>query len=375
METIYFKNLNRLIRKSEVLLTALLFASMLKPAKICAQTQNGQIGFSVYSSGYYTVSDYAGFSSGNSTHTFHIQLSGTYINISNWSIKARVNGAILPLDGAQNVGGIPFPENKIKMQLSADNNTSPTLGEIGVPLTSMPLTSGGEITLIPNSAAPLFLQSPDNSHKNIEYYFQIHIEGGAYLDQLRNRQQWKIIKYNVPITFTLYNGAGAPIGSRSVTYTIQLEYTFTGTPPPTAPTYSIEVMGDARDGSLNFNTLSSYINGTSVTYSNGLKVTSSTAFEVTVKSRFTHFSNPTGDLLPIDILRLQLTPGSQAPTNAQYNTINVSTQPQQIMRSQSGRNESMFMNIIYSAAGNDERLIQAKSGKYSTSIVYELLPR
>jgi hypothetical protein len=347
---------------------------LLNGNQLCAQQQNGTVRFNVYSSGYYNVSDYAGYSSGNSTHTLHIQLNGTYINIPNWSIKARVNGAILPNSGAQNIGGVPFPENKIKIQLNSDDGDSPTLLQIGAPLTPTPLSTATEAAIIPHSNAPLFLQSQYESYLQLRYKFEIHIEGGDYLDQMKNRSQYQHIVYSVPITYTLYNGSGVEIGTTNVTYSIQIPQNLTGT-PPTSPQYGIEVIGMAKDGTLEFNTLASYINGVSVTYPDALKVTSNTAFEVTVKSRFNHFTNTTGDLLPVEILKLQLVAGSQAPANASYPNVTVSTQAKQIMYSQTGKNTPMFMDIIYSANGNDERLLNAKSGKYTNVLVYEILPK
>lgn len=55
MKTIDVKNISQIVRNSVVWITAILFVSILKPTTVWAQTQNGTIEFSVYSSGYYTV--------------------------------------------------------------------------------------------------------------------------------------------------------------------------------------------------------------------------------------------------------------------------------------------------------------------------------
>ena len=68
-------------------------------------------------------------------------------------------------------------------------------------------------------------------------------------------------------------------------------------------------------------------------------------------------------------------PGSQSPNAAIYNPIQLSTQPQTVMRSTQIRLQPMLMDLEYSAAGNDQRLIDAEQGRYTTVLIYELIPR
>jgi len=226
--------------------------------------------------------------------------------------------------------------------------------------------------LIPSSQAPLLSQP--NSYSDNNLYFEIIIAGGSYLDQLKNKQAYQIIVYKVPLTFTLYNGNGVPIGSKNVEYSIQVNQNLTGN-PGTNPQYSLEILGGARDGVLDFNSLSSYMNGVMVNYPDAVKVNSTTGFELTTKSQYNQFGNETGDVLPINILNLQLEAGTNSPVGAQYPAIALSTSTQMVMRSDIGKNSPMFMNIKYSVAGNDDRLLQAKSGNYSTVLIYQLTPR
>lgn len=341
---------------------------------VCSVQAKAQVTFNVHGGGYFNILDYAGYVSGTDSHRFQFGLNGTNINVPNWSIKARINGQIQPTGGAQNVGGIPFPADKISFRFTRDDGNSPTLSQINAPMTPIPFVSGSEVPLIPSAQAPLLLQSPYNSYKQINYYFEIVIAGGGYLDQLKNRQANSIIVYNIPITFTLYNSSGQPIGSRSVEYSIQLNQSLTGN-PGTTPQYSLEILGEARDGVLDFNSLSSYMNGVMVTYPDAVKVNSTTGFELSAKSQYNQFGNQTGDVLPINILNLQLEAGTDSPAGAQYPTIQLSTTPQMVMRSDIGKSSTMFMNIKYSVAGNDDRLLQAKSGNYSTVLIYQLTPR
>ncbi len=350
-------------------LAALFLASLffLTPAK-------AQVTFNVYSGGYFNITDYGGYISGNDSHSFHFQLQGTNINIPNWSIKVRINGQILPTGGQQNVGGIPFPADKISLRFTGDNGGSLNLVQINAPMTAIPLVSGAEIPMIPSSQAPLFLQHPYGDYKQFKLFFEVQIAGGSYLDQLKNQRASQIIVYNVPLTFTLYDGNGVPIGTENTNYSIQINQTMTGN-PGTEPQYSLEILGDARDGTLDFNSLASYLNGTSVTYPNAVKVNATTGFEISTKSQYIQFGSQTSDVLPIDVLQLQLQPGSDAPAGAQYPAIQLSTSPQLVMISDIGKSTPMFMNIRYSAAGNDDRLIQAKQGKYTTVLIYQLTPR
>lgn len=343
-------------------------------AVFCSIPLAAQISLSVYSGGYFNVTDYGGYVSDTDNHRFHIQWAGTNINVPNWAIKARINGPIQASGGQQNVGGIPFPADKISFRFTRDDGNSPTLAEINAPMTPIPFVSGGEVALIPSSNAPLFLQSPNNDHRQLNLFFEIKIEGGGYLDQLKNKQAYQTILYNVPITFTLYNAQGVPIGSKNVEYRIQLNQNLTGN-PGTPPQYSLEIVGGARDGLLDFNSLASYMNGVSVNYNDAVKVNSSTGFELTTKSQFNEFGNATGDVLPINILQVQLQAGTNAPIGAVYPSIQLSTTPQLVMRSDVGKTSTMFMNIKYSVEGNDDRLLQAKGGNYATVLIYQLTPR
>lgn len=347
-------------------------AFLLGMVAICSVQAKAQVSFHVYSGGYFTITDYAGYVSGVDAHRFHIEIRGTNINIPNWSVKARLNGLISPQGGQQNVGGIPFPADKISFRFTRDDGKSPTLAQINAPMSPIPFVSGAEVALIPSSQAPLLSHPSFYSDNNL--YFEIIIAGGSYLDQLKNKQPYQIIVYKVPLTFTLYNGNGVPIGSKNVEYSIQINQNLTGN-PGTNPQYSLEILGEARDGVLDFNSLSSYMNGVMVNYPDAVKVNSTTGFELTTKSQYNQFGNETGDVLPINILNLQLEAGTNSPAGAQYPPIQLSTSPQMVMRSDIGKNSTMFMNIKYSVAGNDDRLLQAKSGNYSTVLIYQLTPR
>jgi len=117
------------------------------------------------------------------------------------------------------------------------------------------------------------------------------------------------------------------------------------------------------------------LHGTSVQYADAVKVNSKSAFELTVKSQQPHFAQASGETLPIDILQIELQNGSASPAHAQYRAVTLATSPNMLMYSGTGSQQPMFMDLQYKTLANDQRLIQASSGKYSGVLVYELVPR
>lgn len=331
-----------------------------------------QVRLDQFGTEYVAVTDYAGFTSPPQAGKFMIHLDGNSINLPNWSLKAKINSPIYA--GEPNVGGIPFPAEKIRIRFTSDNGTSPTLSEIRPPMSPIPLAAGVETPLIARSLAPL--QTGSNQHYlAIEIYYEISIEGGAYLDQMMNKNPYHHMKYQFPITFTLYDGSGRALNADIKNTQIHILPQLSGSPGPTEPAFSLEIIGNARDGSLNFTNLEHYLLGASVNYADAVKVNSKTAFELTVKSQQPHFAQASGETLPIDILQVELHNGSASPAHAQYRTVTLTTTPNMLMYSGTGSQQSMFMDLQYKTLANDQRLIQASSGKYSGVLVYELVPR
>lgn len=331
-----------------------------------------QVRLDQFGTEYVAVTDYAGFTSPPQAGKFMIHLDGNSINLPNWSLKAKINSPIYA--GEPNVGGIPFPAEKIRIRFTADNGISPTLSEIRPPMAPIPLATGAEASLIATSQAPLRNGSGQH-YTQIELYYEISIEGGSYLDRMKSRREYQHMHYHFPITFTLYDETGKPLTSDVLTTQIHIGSHLNGSSGPVEPAFGLEIRGNARDGSLDFNSLERYLQGVSVDYPDAVKVNSKTAFELTVKSQHDHFLHASGETLPIDILQVQLQSGSTSPSHAQYPVVTLSPTPKILMYSGTGSAQPMSMNLSYKTLANDQRLIQASPGRYTGVLVYELIPR
>lgn len=334
-----------------------------------------QLRFNVYSGGYFNVTDYAGYTTPDGAHQFHVTYQGQQINEPHWVVKARINGQIRPVSG-QNVSGLPFPTEKLSFRFTHDNGSSPTLAEIGASTVSIPFNAAGETVLIPQSKAPISYQSQYPGSMQFNLFFAINVAGGVYLDQFKNRAAYQIIVYAVPITFTLYAQGGNVLGYQDVVYYIQVNQTLSGM-PPSEPTYSIEVLGDARESKLEFGSVTNYMDGVTALYSDGLKVNASTGYSIMAKAMSPVLVSLDGAqaTLPISVVNLRLQPGSNPALGGSYAEIALSDSYQVLFQAAAGQDVPQFFTISYRTAANDERLLNARSGTYTTTLLYQLLPQ
>lgn len=334
-----------------------------------------QLRFNVYSGGYLNVTDYGGYTTPDGGHQFHIQYQGQQIDEPNWAIRARINGQIRPVSG-QNVSGLPFPADKLSFRFTHDNGNSPTLAEIGASTVFIPFNAAGETLLIPKSNASIRYQNSYGGSMQFNLYFAIQVAGGTYLDQFKNSAPYQIIVYAVPITFTMYNQEGNILGYQDVVYHIQVNQTLSGT-PSAEPAYGIEVLGDAREGKLEFGSIGNYTEGVTVAYNDGLKINSNTGFSVAVKAVGPEMVSRSGGqgTLPVSVVHLRLYPGSSPAQLGSYGEITLSDAYQVLFNTPVGRSTAQFFNIAYRTVGNDERLLHARSGTYTTTLLYQLVPQ
>ncbi len=334
-----------------------------------------QLRFNAYSGGYFNVTDYAGYTAPEGSHRFHIQYQGMEINEPNWGVRARINGQIRPVSG-ENVSGLPFPAEKLRFQFTHDSGNSPTLADIGASMASIPFNALGETVLIAESNVPIAYQNPYGGSMQFHLYFTMHVAGGSYLDQMKNRAAYQMIVYSVPITFTLYGQAGGVLGYQDVVYHIQVNQTLSGAPQE-EPVYGLEVLGAAREGTLEFGNVSNYVGGVTATYPDGLKVNANTGYSVAVKTIGPELTSLAGGqaTLPVSVVNLRLEPGSNPASSGQYTEIALSDGYQVLFAANTGREAPQFFTIVYRTTGNDERLLRARSGTYTTVVLYQLLPQ
>src|SRR5690606_11892043 len=118
--------------------------------------------------------------------------------------------------------------------------------------------------IIPNSQYAIRTGSQHLNNNQLRFSFDIIVEGGSYLEQLKS---WQNYVMNMEFTFT-----SSVVNPSKTNRVIQFQIHPDDT-PPIAPTYGIQINSNARNGLLEFKTLSDYVNGVSQTYPNGLLVT------------------------------------------------------------------------------------------------------
>lgn len=336
---------------------------------------------SVYGAHHYNVRSYQGLKLEQvGTHTIHIQLPSPGINIEKWSITAKIETPMISRPA--NVSGLTFPENRIKLRFlneNFDSNTprpQPTLRNLGVPLVGIPMqVAGSETYIIDRAVVPL--RTGNIHYLNLRYHFGFDIEGGLYLDQLlsdNGGNPWNTnpAQYLSPVTFTLLDEFGTAIAKTTFNMNIQIHRPL-GEPPQ--PEYSLQLIGDARDGQLNFLDLRSYVEGAQATYSNGVRVQSKTGFQVQVKALQSELVNAQGRGLPVDLLRISLSPGLDAVIPASFPEIRLSTEAQTILQAPNGSSKAQFYDLRYSTGRDDPRVLNVSAGTYSTLLVYQLIPQ
>lgn len=321
----------------------------------------GQLEFGGWSHNYLNIYTYDG-SVDVDGHTMRFTYTGANLNEPYWKLSVRPTGPIQATDGT-----VLFPAEKISLVPTRTEGQAyhpgpiPTVSQIGMP-SPVALNGTSEVFLVPSSNAPLYNVSQWSSYYDLKLIFNLVVAGGAYLSPLQNKY------FPFTLRFTAYRQDGSIIGVRDVPYTIQV-HRLSGVPPEENE-YSIRVSTEASTGLLEFNTMADYLNGKSVTYTGGLSVSATTEYQVTVRSIPFHFSSPSGDTLPLDVVRLQLSGGSGVTA-----PVTLSTAPKTILQGLSTGGASETFDITYSTEANDPRLFNVPSEQYETSLMYEISPR
>lgn len=320
----------------------------------------GQLNFSGWSHNYLNIYTY------DQTvdiegHTLVFTYGGADLDEPHWKLSVRPTGPIQSWDGTI------FPTEKISFVPKRTEGQAyhpgpiPTIEQIGMP-SPVPLNGTSEVFLVPSSNAPLYNVSQWNSYYTLWMFFDLVAAGGAYLSPLQNKY------FFFTLRFTAYRQDNSVIGTWYAPYTIQV-HKLSGAPPEENK-YSISVSTEASNGLLEFKTMADYINGKSVTYAGGLSVSATTNYQVTARSIPIHFSSASGNTLPLDVVRLQLSGGSGVTAPA-----TLSTAPKTILQGSSTGGTSINFDITYSTEANDQRLFNVPSEQYETSLMYEISPR
>lgn len=323
-----------------------------------------QVNYSSWVNSYLQINSYSG-NTNPDAYTFTLAGNGSF-NMPYWKISMRVKQPITSTDGQYTI-----PANKISFQpVSSSGQASPgpvpTIPQIGMPLTVF-LQENQEVFLIPQSNAPLYNQPPrPNGYYSLQLKYSLNVMGGSYLGSYPS---W--IRFIAPVRFTAYDQYNNVIGTTDHNFQFQIG-ALSGTPTD-VPEMSLQFSAKAVNGSLEFKSISDYTNGVSVTYSNGLIVKSNTLYQIKLRSLQGQFSSPAGNFIPLETVKLNLTPVSGNTGNVY--PILLSASPQLIATGGSTGNASVYYDIRYSTKANDERVINAKSEEYSTTLQYEIIPQ
>ncbi|RKT02041.1 hypothetical protein [Chryseobacterium defluvii] len=323
-----------------------------------------QVSYSSWTNSYLQINSYNG-NTNPDAYTLTFAGNGSF-NIPYWRLSVRLKQPITSNDGKY-----ILPANKISFQPVSTSgqaypNPIPSVPQIGMPLNVF-LQEGGEVFLVPQSNAALYNQPlKPQGYYSLQLKYSMNVMGGAYLGDYPS---W--ITFTAPLQFTAYDENNNMIGKADHNFQFQIG-TLSGTPNK-PPEMSLQFAANAVNGSLEFKSMGDYINGVSITYSNALIVSSNTKYQIKLKSLQSQFISAAGNTIPLDAVKLTLNPASQN-TGSTY-PVSLSSSPQLIATGYNTHGSKVYYDIKYFTGPSDERLINAKSEEYSTTIQYEITPQ
>ena len=293
----------------------------------------------------------------NNLFHFNINLqSGNNISVKGWSLKIKVNEQV------QNANGKLFDKlDKVKFRV----NGSSILGQ-GTWRELSSMTSQDDIPIIDKSMTLNVPIENGNSYKRIQIGFDVMIEGGSYLENLRSEKE-----YRVYFTFTLLDSDNNPIASPVFTLTT-LDLGILP-PAPVIPTFAFEVKADAA---LNFTTPEDYTKQVENNpNSSWLKVTSkNTPYIVRVKTNSIDF---TGDkeTIPVNAVSMKVDGPANSASGATVQAVTLSPNEQVVFNGKATGTNSHLLDVRYFITKNEaEKLAAKQPGQYTTTLTYTLSP-
>jgi len=306
--------------------------------------------------GYMPIHTYNGIEFKNH-YILQIDVNGN-VNLPNWYLTVRVNKPI------KNSESKTLDPSKVSIRLNnISGDSAPSIQEIGTSIRPIPL-SLAEVPIIEYSKAPI--ESESKKYKQIRISFDIIIAAGSYLEALKSWQN-----YSMDLSFILSNATRQLVSQ--TTREFQMQIYPSGTPPidPITPQLGIQVNANARNGLLEFKTISDYVNGVSQSYQNGLAITANTPYAVQVKAinaKLIAESNT----LPVNAVSLAI----KDPNNLTIGgTIALSENTQTIFNATNSTTQPRLFDIRYFTQPNDQRMLNAKPANYQTTLTYTLIPQ
>lgn len=307
--------------------------------------------------GYTSVRSYSGVVKENH-YILQLDVNGEDVNISNWSISVRV------IEPIRNSEGKVLDPSKVSLRLNSISGKRdvPTIQQVGAIIGRIPL-SLSDVPIIPNSQYAIRTGSQHLNNNQLRFSFDIIVEGGSYLEQLKS---WQNYVMNMEFTFT-----SSVVNPSKTNRVIQFQIHPDDTPPIT-PTYGIQINSNARNGLLEFKTLSDYVNGVSQTYPNGLLVTANTPYVVQVKTNSPSFIDGNNEF-PVEYVKLSI---KDSNNGAVGGNINLSNNLTDVFRAINTNTQPRLFDITYSMNPSEAQMLGIKSGNnYQTTLTYTLIPQ
>lgn len=286
--------------------------------------------------------------------TYRIEVRGPNINHSNWSMFVRANPIITNAEGK-----VIDPSN---ISIRLNNVTGgPTIQSIGASTSPIPLSFNNQPIFQRSKYA--IKHSNNDSYSQYIFTFDIIVKGGDYLKALKSEQD-----YQMALTFSTLRSNDELLTQALVPVRMRIYPTDA---PPTEPTFGIQINSSARNGVLEFKTISDYVNGVSQTYQNGLSIVSNTPYAVQVKSLSSNLQSA-NNTLPVNTVNVNI----KDPNNSAIGgTIALSETTQTVFNASNSGTQARLFDIRYFTKPNDARMLNSKPDSYQTTLTYTLIPQ
>ncbi len=315
--------------------------------------------FTMWGNPYIGIYSYNGITT-NGYYTLVIKENwGTELYAEDWRITVKLTGDIVSEDGTK-----VFPSNKVGLVLASTEgqpSSIPDVSEINLPYPVM-LNGTQEIDLV-NGASVALSNKVGNNY--VYYQFQMNFQlaaiGGGYLDILDDDTGNKTITYSAPLEFKAYI-AGEEFSIHRTYDILQVHKLSTNK--------SYAILVDPVSVDLEFNTVADYVNGKNITFPNAVTVKSNVAYQLRVSSIYPNFSSTTGNILPLDMVRVQLSGDGQTTSPTVLSDAMLT-----LLQGSSTGGESKVYDLTFSTVANDARFLDIPNEQYSTDLLFEIIPQ
>ena len=348
-----------------VLLFAVVSIGSLNTQKVSAQIS------SIASREYWIdVDSYNGFIT-NSAFKYQINLNGVDLNYSNWYLAVSVDSPIT------NGEGKTIDPSKISIRINdikgLGKTVAPTIPDLGI-VNTPKLLINNNAYIVENSNFSLKTGGDHDNNKQYVFYFDIIVEGGEYLEELKS---WN--KYFLSLTFSVLASDKATVLTK---HSVNTDFRiYPKDTPPSGPDFGFEVHADAT---LNFTAPEHYTKRVENELSNSwVNITSkNSGYVISVKA-----SNPNFDLIenysgvegdsaiPVNMVNVKIDEGSSGYGNTTGVKSLTSTAAQTLFKGNKNKDPQKLPVRYFINKGNAEKLATKSPGVYTTTLMYTLTPQ